>query len=671
MSAAADAFNIPKTHPRLFGNRERLQQLAKDRKEAYRRMATIARERNLREEGDKEFHRQVSHHSKLISMALVAAIEEDAKLSRACVDFVLTNYIDQPIRTGHVTFGADVALCAIAYDLCHAAWTDAERQRFYKYFHRTHDENLTEEISTFHNGWYGYKNWGFGLACLAVYHEDPRGHELLAGLDDEYRTRAAPALELSGEGGGFAEGFYVYYWLYQWLFFCECARLCAGMDYYKLAPKFFSQAAIAQMFETYPGIKEFGTRHSICIGDGRGRFFKVERDRALSCRRILVNYYRDDPAHQAVHAHNLATKMGAEELAYQEFLWFDPTVKAGDLNAFKLSHFSSGPGYVYARSSWKDDAAYLFFKCGKRFTAHQHLDVAHFYIYKNEELAGEGGHYDTFGGVHDTQYTIRTIAHNSILVHDPDERFQTGIRSYKGPPANDGGQAYPPFKFPSPPVVQDEIKTWFDRPRHNWGAWDPIEWYRHREKFDIAEMLAFEERGDYVYMAGDCSRAYSAKKLDHFTRQIVFIRPGTFVIFDRVKSTKPEFKKKWLLQAMKVPQKTSSHLIVTNGNGRLFVQTLLPANPEVKLVSGAELYRYDGGEYLTTLDTGACAECRVEISPSAPAREDFFLHVLTTTDAKVDSVAPGKVSSNANEITVEAGGKKIVFSKNAVSVAVS
>jgi heparin/heparan-sulfate lyase len=424
------------------------------------------------------------------------------------------------------------------------------------------------------------------------------------------------------------------------------------------------------MFETYPGTREYGTRRSICVGDGRGRFFKVERDRAFSSRRILVNYYRDDPAHQAVHTFNLETKLGADELAYEEFLWHDSTVKAGDLKNFQLSQFSPGAGHVHARSSWEDDAAYLFFKSGKRYTAHQHLDVGHFYIYKHEELAGEGGHYDSFGGVHDTQYYIRTIAHNSLLVHDPDEQFPKGIRAYDGRPANDGGQAYPPFKFPPPPVLEKEITTWLDRPRHNWGAWDPVEWYRHRERFDIAEMLAFEERGDYVYMAGDCTRAYSKKKLELFTRQIVFLRPGTFVIFDRVKSTKPEFKKTWLLHAMKPPVKTGSHLVVANGKGKLFVQTLLPANPEIKLNSGADLYRYDGGEYLPTLNTGAEAECRVEISPSAPSCEDYFLHVLSATDAAVNSVPTANVSSGPAEIKVEVAGKILVFGKERASLSV-
>jgi len=47
---------------------------------------------------------------------------------------------------------------------------------------------------------------------------------------------------------------------------------------------------------------------------------------------------------------------------------------------------------------------------------------------------------------------------------------------------------------------------------------------------------------------------------------------------------------------MKVPSRTDKHLVITNGKGRLFVQTLLPENPAVRLVSGSELYSYGGGE---------------------------------------------------------------------------
>ncbi|MFQ5809589.1 MAG: heparinase II/III family protein, partial [Armatimonadota bacterium] len=555
---------IPREHPRLLGSRERLQKLAQERQDAYQRVVRVAREQ------------KADDHAKMISLSLVCAIERDQALGREAVGLAM-KYIEGPIKKGHVRFGSDLALCAIVYDLCHEYWTADARARFHKYMNETVDANVRSETHVFHNAWYSYKHWGYGLASYATYYENPRAPEILATLEEDWRTRAAPALELAGDGGGWAEGYYIHYWLYEWLFFCEAARLCEGVDYYAMAPKFFRSRAIASMFEVYPGIREYGSRRSVPMGDGGGRVFGGVRDKALSARRILVNYFRDDPAHQAVHAFNQTTPRSSVGVyAYKDFLWRDTTVPAADLEGFKLSHFSPGAGFVYARSSWDDDATYFFFKCGDRFTAHQHLDVGHFIIYRHEELAGDGGHYDSFGSRHDVNYQLRTIAHSTMLIHDPDEKWS---RIRAGPVSgNDGGQTH-------------------DWPHHNGAVTDPAAWHEGRELYDIADILAFEDQGSYMYVAGDCSRAYSPKKLEYFTRQIVYIRPGTFVVFDRVKSTNPEFKKTWLLQAMKPPTGDPPNLVVTNGKGRLFVRTLLPQNARVNLVSGADLYSYGGQTY--------------------------------------------------------------------------
>ncbi len=619
---------ISEDHPRLLGPRSRLQQLAKERPDAYRRVAAVAR------------GGEANDHAKMISLGLVCAIEGDEKLGREAVDLAM-KYVNGPIRHGHVTFGSDLARCAIVYDLCHEYWTEEERQAFHEYVNKTYDANTDSETHVFHNGWYGYKWWGIGLAAYATYYENERAPEMLKELDREYRTRAAPALELAGAGGGWAEGYYIHYFLYSWVFFCEVARHCEGIDYYALAPNFFQHRAIASMFETYPGISDYGSRRPIPMGDGGGRRFGGDRDQQLSARRILVNHYRDDPAHQAVHSFNETTpNSGVGQYAYKDFLWRDVTVPKGSLADFKLSHLSPGAGYVYARSSWEEDATFFFFKCGDRFTAHQHLDVGHFLIYKHEELAGDGGHYHSFGADHDINYHLRTIAHSTMLIDDPEERW-SNIRAGETT-GYDGGQMH----------------SW---PHHNGATEDPADWHKDRDLYDIADMLAFEDRGDYLYVAGDCTRAYSPKKLALFTRQIVYLRPGTFVIFDRVTSTRPEYKKTWLLQAMKPPTGDAPDLVVTNGKGRLHVQMLLPESPVVEMAMGDGLYRYGGRSYPPDRDTGPAPECRLSVSPPAPAETDYFLHVLTVTDATVDSVPSAVAHVEDDCITVEVGDVRISF----------
>ena len=624
---------VPKEHPRLLGSRERLQLLARERAEAYQRVVRVARQQ------------EADAHSKMVSMALVCAIEADESLGEKAVEMAMKT-AGGPIQKGHVPFAHDLARCAIVYDLCHECWTPQQRAQFHEYVNKTVDANVRSETHVFHNGWYGYKNWGIGLACYAAYYENPRAPEILRSLEAETRTRAAGALELAGDGGGWAEGYYVNYWLYEWLFFCEAARWCEGIDYYATAPGFFRNRAVAGMFETYPGIGIYSSRRPIPMGDGGGRRFGGDRDKALSARRILADYFRDDPDHQAVHAFNETTPRSAVgNYAYKDFLWRDTTVKKADLGGFRLSHVSPGPGYVCARSSWDEDATYFFFKCGDRYTAHQHLDNGHFLIYKHEELAGDGGHYDDFGSEHDVNYHLRSIAHNTVLVHDPSETWPN-IRAGKVT-GNDGGQAH-------------------DWPHHNGAVTDADAWHQGRQLYDIADLVAFEDCGTYVYVAGDCTRAYSPKKLDGFTRQIVYGRPDTFIVFDRVGSRRPEFKKTWLLQAMKRPEGAPPNLVITNGKGRLFVQTLLPHDAQCRLVHGEELYSYGGRTYAPRRDTGAAPECRIEISPSKPARVDYFLHVLTAKDSSTDSVPKAAARETETEIRVTVGRAIVAFQKDGV-----
>jgi len=619
---------VPVEHPRLLGSRAYLQSLAADRPDAYKRVVRVAREQ------------KADDHAKMISMALVCAIEQDRRLGESAVRMAM-KYVTGPIRKGHVTFAHDLARCAVVYDLCHDCWTADERKKFHEYMNQTVDANVRSETHVFHNGWYGYKHWGIGLACYATYHENDRAPDILDTLEDDWLTRAAPALELAGDGGGWAEGYYINYWLYEWLFFCEVARRCEGIDYCSQAPKFFAHRAVASMFETYPGLSTYNSHRAIPMGDGGGRRFGGDRDKVLSARRILVNRFAEDPDHQVVHAFNeLAPRSSVGVYAYKDFLWRDTTVEKGNLTDFKLSHMSPGPGYVYARSSWDDDATYFFFKCGDRFTAHQHLDVGHFLIYKHEELAGDGGHYDSFGSIHDVNYHLRTIAHNTILLYDPSETWPD-IRA-GNVTGNDGGQAH----------------NW---PHHNGAVTDPAQWHEGRDLYDIADIVAFEDQEAYVYVAGDCTRAYSGDKMDCFTRQIVFLRPNTFIIFDRVQSQNAHFRKTWLLHAMKVPIRAGEHLVMTNGKGRLFVQTLLPRNPDIKIVSGPELYRYGGRNYPPARDTGPAPECRIEVSPSDQHTWDYFLHVLTAADNETHSVAGATANITNGEIEVSVDRAKIKF----------
>ena len=62
-----------------------------------------------------------------------------------------------------------------------------------------------------------------------------------------------------------------------------------------------------------------------------------------------------------------------------------------------LSWICPGTGQVFIRSSWENDATWITYQCGPRFTYHQHVDQGAFCIFKQGDLTGESGVYEPHG----------------------------------------------------------------------------------------------------------------------------------------------------------------------------------------------------------------------------------------------------------------------------------
>lgn len=156
--------------------------------------------------------------------------------------------------------------------------------------------------------------------------------------------------------------------------------------------------------------------------------------------------------------------------------------------------------------------------------------------------------------------------------------------------------------------------------------------------------------------------------MEYFTRQIVYMRPGTFIIFDRVKSDKPEYKKTLLLQAMKPPTQEKQHFVLSNGKGKLYIQNLMPDKIKVNLVKEDELYKDNENEYVPSRKTGPAPECRMEISPVNESETDYFLTVLNAIDTGTSYVSKATVTEKGDLVIVRIEGKEITFNKTKVDM---
>jgi hypothetical protein len=362
-----------------------------------------------------------------------------------------------------------------------------------------------------------------------------------------------------------------------------------------------------------------------------------------------------------------------------QFLWDDPNVtprNPADSTEAEISrhYYFRGIGHLIMRDGFGPESTWIEFNSGPYLAKHDHLDQNHFVIYHKGYLATESGaDYTDTESPHYLNYYRRTIAHNSMLVYKQGENFFGAENLW--PAANDGGQRMDSSRYWNTVRSRED----FERTRDLWDT-------GHMEVTDYVP-------GAYHYARGDATHAYQPSKMERFTREVAYT-PGNnvMVVFDRVRTTEPNYRKVWLLHgvsepsvAVVAPGKAIGHggtaypnaqtFTYQDSQGRLRVHSLLPREREVVKRGGPgwefwtpgdefggawgsgknwpldpaaggplpvdpylrKMWKTFWGEDFDKLlpsNTRAVvpAAWRVEVSPSNPAKEDFFLHVLEIGD---------------------------------------
>ncbi|NLS96266.1 MAG: hypothetical protein GXX96_29350 [Planctomycetaceae bacterium] len=279
-------------------------------------------------------------------------------------------------------------------------------------------------------------------------------------------------------------------------------------------------------------------------------------------------------------------------------------------------------GQVFMRSGSGLDDTYCLFTCGGILSQHRHYDALNFVIYHGGHLALDSGtrYLEFDNGQHLANYFAQTVAHNCIVIHQPGE---------------------PPARY------------WGGTVEGNHGG-------QHRQLGSV--LKAMEVHDDYVYVAGDATACYQhgpvkregrpdlAEKCNLATRQLVFVKPSCFVIFDRVAATDPSYRKEWLLHTAHEPAIEGKTFRADHRDGRLFCRTVFPTDAVLQKVGGPGKEFWAAGKNWDILDRGLKPEnkammgqWRVEVAPGAARKDDCFLHVIQVGDrqlAQMDQVQP-------------------------------
>lgn len=370
------------------------------------------------------------------------------------------------------------------------------------------------------------------------------------------------------------------------------------------------------------------------------------RPQTYSMPAMLAASYYHDPYLMYEYERKPSTE---QHMLILELLWRDFDLKGKAPDDLPLTRFSGTPfGWMIARTGWDSNSVVAEMKINENFVGnHQHLDGGSFQIYYKGPLAIDSGSYQGSSGgynsPHCKNYFKRTIAHNSLLIYDPDEKF--ACWNYGGGDktefaANDGGQRMPGDRWDTCRSFKDLLS----------------------EDYTVGQTLAHGfgpdvQEPEWSYLKGDITKAYSSKVKD-VRRSFAFLNlgleehPAAMVIYDHVISSDPSFRKFFLLHSIEEPalypakgkKAIPSFRIARTrdgDSGQMLCSVLLPQaqNLSMEKVGGKGKEFWVFGENYPNKATTRPDPCnergewRVELCPKNPADEDCFLNVIQVGDA--------------------------------------
>ncbi len=325
-----------------------------------------------------------------------------------------------------------------------------------------------------------------------------------------------------------------------------------------------------------------------------------------------------------------------------------------------VKYFDTPYGSMIARTGWGQDAAIAEMRMIEQYTGnHQHHEAGSFYLFYKGPLAIDSGFYQGLGGhygdAHNYCYHKRTIAHNALLVYDPDEVFdENGQQEKAGKELyrNDGGQRFP--KYGRSPKNYKMLLS---------------------DEYTYGKTLSHWSNDDFAFVKCDITKAYNPAKVNDVKRSMVFVnlhdskQPAAMVVYDHVVSTNKDFRKYFLLHTSDEPQiqgNVSTILAPGTRGGMLTCTTLLPEKAEVASVGGPgkEFWVFGKNYPMVNKKTEVIGDeegrWRIEVCPSKSSEEDCFLNVLQISNSDVHPEHVRHVSSAGVE-GVAFNGKAVLF----------
>lgn len=469
-------------------------------------------------------------------------------------------------------------------------------------------------------------------ASIAFYDEDPTWYEFVAGrVYNEY----VPFRNYYYESGTYPQGINLYaagrhsadVWS-AWLMYTSVGDIAYNDTLNGIVKSFYSYEL--------PNGTFFGTGDS-----GRNS----SSTRFNTCAYVIMGLYKDEYLYSWLYQNTkkfMKASASNLELSYSHIAILLASYFTDEDHTFEpISKYENIPtvsynphpiGQVISRYEWENpDAPAVFMKIGERTTAnHEHADAGTFQIFYKGLYSGESGSYDKYGSTHFTYYHQATVAHNGLLVYNPAKRNSD---------VNENGEPVTPKLFwytggQNDPGESSNLEDWLQDTRYDTGSVTSVDY-----KFDSLG------RTDYVYLAGDISKAYPFDDVSYVGRSMLAVytddenAPLYFLVYDRIESTDASYEKRFLLHLPTEPvvDEEARTVSVTANEGKL-VLFAQKGFGKVEAIGGkGRTYLINGVQCATTSNKDDSNWGRIEITAPTDAAYTEFLNVMYVSPASSET----------------------------------
>ncbi len=318
--------------------------------------------------------------------------------------------------------------------------------------------------------------------------------------------------------------------------------------------------------------------------------------------------------------------------AWMFYLYNNPEIAPVDKSELGLAEVFSPKlhGVVCWRDSWKADATVIYFKSGDNCDHHGTYDAGKIQIFKHAPLAIKNGHYKGYKSSKHMYYK---------------SAWSAGVVIFDGPKAH-GLQPRADF---------DGFTTW--------KTWKAQRLMKYKHPF-TGKLTATEANDKFARAVGKLDGATYPTN-SRWTRELVYLGYKYLLVLDRV-TPGPDTKTRWLLHSINAPKIDADKRLATidNGQGRLFVKTLLPAAAQMVSVGTPEkafVHKTRKGverswPYYRAKKTGAQLGLgRLDVVPTNQSAPCTYLHVLYPTDTTTTKMPACSIKQDGEAVTVTVG----------------